>query len=82
MEIVSKYEPDPELVAKRAIGKEGFTRFQTMRKMMIMMIMMMMVMVMMIRVMMMMMMMITICLFRPSNGGSQARGAVATLWDP
>ena len=31
MEIVSKYEPDPELVAKRAIGKEGFTRFQTTR---------------------------------------------------
>jgi len=27
MEIVSKYEPDPELVAKRAIGKEGFTRY-------------------------------------------------------
>ena len=31
MQIVSKYEPDPELVAKRAIGKEGFTRFQTTR---------------------------------------------------
>ena len=28
---MSKYEPDPELVAKRAIGKEGFTRFQTTR---------------------------------------------------
>ena len=26
MEIVSKYEPDPELVAKRAIGREEFTR--------------------------------------------------------
>ena len=37
MEIVSKYEPDPELVAKRAIGKEGFTRFQT-KRMIVMMI--------------------------------------------
>ena len=26
MEIVSKYEPDPELVGRRGIGKEGFTR--------------------------------------------------------
>ena len=40
MEIVSKYEPDPELVAKRAIGKEGFTRFRTMMLMMIMMMLM------------------------------------------
>ena len=37
MEIVSKYEPDPELVAKRAIGKEGFTRFQTTRMIVMMM---------------------------------------------
>ena len=40
MEIVSKYEPDPELVAKRAIGKEGFTRFQTTRMIVMMMSMM------------------------------------------
>ena len=38
MEIVSKYEPDPELVAKRAIGKEGFTRFQTTRMIVMIMI--------------------------------------------
>ena len=37
MEIVSKYAPDPELVAKRAIGKEGFTRFQTTRMIVMMM---------------------------------------------
>ena len=37
MEIVSKYEPDPELVAKRAIGKEGFTRFQAKRTIVMMM---------------------------------------------
>ena len=37
MEIVSKYEPDPELVAKRAIGKEGFTRFQRTRMIVMMM---------------------------------------------